>query len=286
MNAPWKYIKLSQVMNSVKSDLHLYDDAGMIDNDRIIKVIAECNEKLGQRIFKSRECKIQVNNYKAPIPSDLYKIENMFATKAINFNSMNPSFGARQLEFSPTPPEDCSKMITYGKMGCVDSCNNCYFVSDRTPTPTTTTIVYETIIPLSLSNKVSCKCAEYSPCNFYSGEYKVDLDEEEFTFSFESGEVYICYLGALISEDGEIEMPFHPKLNSYYEYAIKEKILEDMFLNSDADVLAKLRHTSEKRREAYAIAWDFANTRQVNEWNEIQKRIKKDYYNKWVRIFN
>lgn len=40
MNTPWKYIKLSQVMASVKSDLSIYDDAGMIDEDRVIKIIA------------------------------------------------------------------------------------------------------------------------------------------------------------------------------------------------------------------------------------------------------
>lgn len=286
MNTPWKYIKLSQVMASVKSDMNLYDDAGMIDSDRIIKVIAECNEKLGLRIFKSRECKIQVCNFKAELPTDFYKIENIFATQILNAINTNPNFGAKQLEFSATPPKDTSKMITYGKMGCVDSCNNCYFVTDRTPTPDLTQIQFERLVPLSLTNRASNNCIEYSPCQAYKGEYQVDLDEEEFVFSFEKGEVYLCYLGSLISDDGEIEIPFHPKLNSYYEYAIKEKILEDMYLNSDADIINKLRYFSDKKREAYAIAWDFANTRQVNEWSNVQKNLQRDYYNKWYRIFN
>lgn len=286
MNVPWSYVKLSQVMASVKSDLSIYDDAGMIDEDRVIKIIAECNEKLGQRIYKSRECKIQVCDFKAPLPTDLYKIENMFATEVVNAVNLNPTFGAKQYEFSSKPPKDKTKIITYGKMGCVDSCNNCYWVSDRAPAAVQQEIQYEKIVPLSLTDRIHSKLIEYSPCNHYKGEFKVDLNEEEFNFSFENGEVYLCYLGNLISEDGEIEIPFHPKLNPYYEYAIMEKILQDIFLNSDADVINKLKYVSEKKREAYAIAWDYANTRQVNEWSKAQKNIQRDYYNKWVKIFN
>lgn len=286
MNIPWKYIKLSQVMSSVKSDLQIFDDSGLIDDDRIIKVIAECNEKLGLRIFKSKECTIQVSNFKAELPSDFYKIENIFATEIVNAINTNPSFGAKQLEFSATPPCDTSKMITYGKIGCVDSCDNCYFVTDRTPTTNPTQIQFERLVPLSITDRIYDRCLEYSPCTRYKGEYKVDLNQEEFVFSFESGIIYLCYLGNLVSEDGEIEIPFHPKLNSYYEYSIKEKILEDIFLNSDGDIINKLRYITEKKREAYAIAWDFANTKQVNEWSNVQKNLQREYYNKWYAIFN
>lgn len=286
MNAPWSYIKLSQVMSSVKSDLNLYDDAGMIDNDRVIKIIAKCNEKLGQKIFKSRECKIIVSDYTAPLPSDFYKVENIFATQIINLANINPNFGVRQLEFSNTPPKDVNKMITYGKMGCIDSCNNCYFTYDRGTPITNEKLVYERIVPLKLSKNLLNICAEYSPCLNLTGEFEVNLIDNELKLSFETGEIYINYLGNLIAEDGEIEIPFHPKLNSYYEYAIKEKILEDIFLNSESDVINKLKYISDKKRESYAIAWDFVNSKEVNEWNKIQKNIKRDYYNKWIKILS
>lgn len=287
MNTPWKYIKLSQLMASVKADLHNYDDSSLIDDDDMVKIVAECNEKLGQRIYKSRECKIKVVNFKAEFPSDLYKIENIFATKTMNIVNTNPQFGARQLEFSDKPPCDTDKMITYGKMGCTDSNNNCFFVSDRrNDNHSHTEIVYETIVPLSLTSRLSDKCMEYAPCNSRKGEFKADIDQEEFTFSFETGEIYMCYLGNLIDEDGDIQIPFHPLLNSYYEYAIKEKLLEDVFLNSEDDVIKKLQYISQKRKDAYAIAWNFANSKQVNEWNKIQKKLKVEYYDKWYRMYN
>ncbi len=287
MNTPWKYIKLSQLMASVKSDLNLYDDAGMIDEDKVIKIVAECNEKLGQRIYRSRECKLNVCNGIAELPDDFYKIENIFATQIINVQEISTGIQARQLEFTATPPKDKTKIITYGKMGCIDSCNNCYWVADRRQDAKIEQVQYEVVTPLVLSDKLTNSCLEYAPCTRYvQGKYKVDLEDEQLRFNFKEGEVYLCYLGNLISEDGEIEIPFHPKLNPYYEYAIMEKILQDIFLNSDGDVINKLKYITDKKREAYAIAWNYANTRQVNEWKKAQENIQRDYYNKWYRMFN
>lgn len=288
MSLPWKYINLSELVASVKSDLNIFDDSGLIDEDKVIKVVAECNEKLGLRIYKSRECKILVEDYKAVIPSDLYKIENILATNILNSTNVgNHAIQARQLEFTSEKPCDTSKIITYGKMGCTDSCNNCYWVADRRIAPEIEEkVIYETLIPLQLSNRVHNKCTEYSPCSNHTRDYKVDIEDEIFKFSFKTGEIYLSYLGNLISSDGQIQIPFHPKLNPYYEYAIKEKILEDLYLNSEADVLQKLQYISLKKREAYATAWDFANTREVNEWNKIQKKLRLEYYATWYNMYN
>jgi len=286
MSLPWKYIKLSELMASVKSDLSLYDDSGLIDEDRIIKVIANCNEKLGQRIYKSRECKLTIENGKADIPRDLFKIENVVGTQILNVETTSTGIQARQLEFLYKEPKDKTKIITYGKMACTDSCDNCYWVEDRRQPYKESKLIYERFIPLTLSNSIYNKCTEYSPCKKTGGNYKIDIEDESFKFSFNCGEVYLCYLGNLVTEDGEIEIPFHPMLNPYYEYSVMEKILEDMFLNSEADILQKLQYITVKKKEAYAVAWDFANTREVNEWNKIQKKIQAEYYNKWYKIYN
>lgn len=285
MSLPWKYIKLSALMSSVKSDLNLYDDAGMIDEDRIIKVIAECNDKLGQRIYKSRECKLIVVNGLADIPEDLYKIENILATQIVNATKTNPNFGASQVEFLTEKPKDTSNIIAYGSMSCTDNCNNCYWIENRKAINKDTQITYERFIPLELSNSLYKKCTEYSPCNYHSKDYKIDIEDNKFKFSFKEGEVYLCYLGNLTDENGDIEIPFHPLLNPYYEYAIKEKILEDIYLNSESDVIQKLQYISQKKRDAYAIAWNFANTKEVNEWHKIQKKLQTEYFNKWYKIF-
>jgi hypothetical protein len=264
----------------------MYDDAGMIDEDKVIKIVAECNEKLGMKIYKPRECMLTVDNYEAESPRDLHKIENLLGTEIYQIANLNPDFGTRLLEYTSEKPKDDTHIITYGKMGCVDSCNNCYWVKDKRPHTTDQVLTFERFIPLQLSPAIHNSCTDYSPCSSQKREYKVDLEEEKFKFNFQKGSVYLSYIGKLLSNDGEIQLPFHPKLNPYYEYAIKEKILEDILLNSEADVVNKLRYINEKKREAYAIAWDFANTREVNEWSKIQKKRQQNYYKQWYSAFN
>jgi hypothetical protein len=282
MSTFWKYIPLSSLMASVKSDLNLYDDAGMIDEDRVIKVIAECNQKLGQKIYKSRECKLTVVNSKAEVPRDLFKINNISAFQIYNVQHSDPDFNSMQVEFTSEKPKDISKIITYGKIACEDSCNNCYWVTNNKKHIERETI-YKRLVPLNYSSNIINK-----GCNKHNinSQYTVDLQDNIFRFNFESGDVYLDYLGDLITDDGEIEIPFHPMLNPYYEYSVKEKILEDIYLNSEADILQKLQYISQKRLDAYGKAWSFVQTEDYKEWNKIQKKLREEHWNKWYKSYS
>lgn len=287
-NIPWEYIKLSQVMASVTSDLSLYDDASLIDEDRIVKIIAECNEKLGERIYQSKACRIIVKDYIGPVPSDLWKIENMFATSTVTSPYIETEggivFGATQAVYTlGTPPKMLSgdRLIPV-KTQCT-TCGDGYYIStiERNYIEKT----YKHIYPLILSETVNSACADYAPCTRWRGEYQVDMGDGEFKFSFKDGEVFVAYLGDMVDEEGEIVIPFHPRLNQYYEFAIKEKILEDIYLNSEADVAQKLQYVSQKKSAAYYDAWTYIQTAKAGQWTKMKKKAQMDYYNKWFRAF-
>jgi hypothetical protein len=79
-NDKFKYIKFEEVLASVRMDLHIFDDNGYILSDRLLKIIYRCNEKLGFKINKSKQCLINIENGRGDLPSDFYKIEMVFAT--------------------------------------------------------------------------------------------------------------------------------------------------------------------------------------------------------------
>ena len=285
---PWTYISLSQVMASVRSDLALYDEANMIDDDDYIKVVAKCNEKLGERIYKSKQCRIIVENYQAPLPSDMWKIENIFA---ISTNSSGMTYaegggilGATQVIHDNKPAKMISDdkiiPVSCGKNSCCDD----YYVSmiDRKQAE----IMFKNIIPLILGSNLSNKCADYSPCTRWKGQYQADIDNDRFNFSFRTGEIFVSYLGDMTDENGELVIPRHPLLNDYYEYSIKERIYENLFNNSEADVINKLKYTSEKRQEAYYDAFNYVQTPQVGQWERMRKQREMEYYTKWYSMFD
>ncbi len=280
----FEYRKFSELVASVKSDLSIFDDSGLIDEDNLIKVVHNCNERLGQRLHKSKQCTTKVINHKADLPEDLYKIELIFATHTTSHENF-PFIGARQLNFNTEDPKtlDRNTLVTINKQACLDECNNCFFV---TATPQKS---YQTQVthfkPLILSDTLLDSCAEYSPSRKWKGQYQVDLIEEKLETSFKEGEIYIKYLGKLEDEEGNLLYPFHPIINPYYEWSLKVKILEDMYMNSEADVIQKLGYAKEEKINAYQQAYDYVMSPKVRQWENYKKKKDIEFFNKYIRIF-
>lgn len=288
-STPWEYKKFSELMASVKSDLHMYDDANLIDDDRYIKVIMKCNEKLGERIHQSRTCKLIVKNYAAPIPEDMWKIENMYGISAQSLTReyLTGIMGATQLVFHNEDEivESSGPNERIYSLGSFDIDDKTMSISkiDRNYIER---VENKVAFPLILSNNVINACVEYSPCNQWNGHYQVDMTDQEFKFSFREGEIILTYLGAVVNQDGEMMYPFHPLLNDYYEYSIKAKILEDLFLNSDADVVNKLQYAKDEASKARYDAHMFIQSAKANQWSKMRKKYELDFYRKWYQAFD
>lgn len=289
---PWEYKPISQLMDSVKSDLHVYDDSRLISDDRALKIIMKCNEKLGERIHQSRTCKLIVENYTAPIPEDLWKIENIYgiAVGAPTHDYLTGIWGARQLIFhgedqTPVSTSPKERIIYLGSCTIDDECESQTTHVSEIDRDYIQRVENKVAFPLILSPSVEKECVKYSPCSNWNGQYQVDLTDGEFRFSFKEGEIILTYLGALLNKEGEILYPFHPLLNDYYEYSVKKKILEDLFLNSDADVINKLQYVELKLSESYYDAYSYIQSAKVNQWSKMRRKYEQAFYKKWYASF-
>ena len=74
-------------------------------------------------------------------------------------------------------------------------------------------------------------------------------------------------------------------LNDYYEYSVKKKILEDLFLNSDADVINKLQYVELKLSESYYDAYSYIQSAKVNQWSKMRRKYEQAFYKKWYASF-
>ena len=84
-------------------------------------------------------------------------------------------------------------------------------------------------------------------------------------------------------EYGNLLVLNHGTINSYYSYALKERVLENIYLNGGEDVLQRLKYTQEKkefyRNEAMAIA-NMPNMRDViNTTQVLRANNNRQYYN-------
>lgn len=279
----FKYIKFSDVLNSVKSDLHLFDNNGMILEDRLLKIIYRCNEKLGLKLNKSKQVLLEVKNGKADLPADFYKIEMIFATAVTKIPNNLQLVPGERVEYTTCPPKDNSPLIRIDKLGCKDVCSNEIFIV-RQP-KIQREIEIKTFIPLSMSRRCVDSCATYSPNAKTNSEFAIDLEDDIIKTSFNEGQIFMCYIGTLEDEEGLPMIPFHPLLNNYYEWSLKKKILEDIFMNSEADVTNKLQYATQQLSDAYIEAWQFTGYPEHRELETNQKRYEMNFYNKWYKLF-
>jgi hypothetical protein len=146
----------------------------------------------------------------------------------------------------------------------------------------TKTRVYSTTYPLRMkaSQSIDCDC----PNLYYNCPDEAWIKGGFLHTTFETGKVYLNYQGALEDCDGNLLIPEHDEINQYYEYALKERILENLYLNGK-DVLQRYQLIQAKLREARNRALSIVNTPNFEEMRSLWRSNRKAMYSKYYDMF-
>lgn len=281
----FKYIKLSQVMASVEEDLPRYSMAGLIDSSKYIKVIRACNQKLGLRIYDSKQVILNMNNGKAELPEDFYKVEMAFGINTNFINTMLP-FGPGATQVTTKPNFESDDLVA-STTACLDEAGHCYWMVKTKATQLQ--FKNTEFVPLSLINN-SFDCAtEYSPNRSWghlqkARGFEIDLNDNIIRTHLNGGCLFFSYLADMIDEDGEDIIPFDALLNPYYEWSIKVKILEDIMMNSEDDVSNKLKYAKMEKNFSFQDAVNFTMTAEAKEWQRYEQKRSREFFNKYYQI--
>ncbi len=93
----------------------------------------------------------------------------------------------------------------------------------------------------------------------------------------------MMYFTAMQDEHGEVIVPFHPLVTNWYEWCIKEKILQDMLFNSDGDVVNKLQYATRERSKYWLDAMNFIMEPHYKQLQELQKKTEQRFYNTYYK---
>lgn len=109
------------------------------------------------------------------------------------------------------------------------------------------------------------------------------------THSHNCSKVYIQYLGAMEDEQGRLLVLDHGTINSYYSYSLKERILENIYLNGGEDVLQRLKYVQEKKEYYRNAALSIANQPNyrdvLNTIQVIKSNSDRQYWNTLSRYY-
>ena len=102
--------------------------------------------------------------------------------------------------------------------------------------------------------------------------------------SFRSGKVYLSYQGAMESADGDLLVLDQPYCNEYYEYALKQRILENMIWQGES-VTQQLGLVEQRLRAARNNALSFVNTPNFQEMRKVWTMNRRAQYHNYYNMF-
>jgi hypothetical protein len=291
MKTELQYRTFDELLNEVSTDFVIYSNEGMIEPAQLIKVAQRVNYDLGLRIHGTKEKVLDIDKRKVKLPDDFYVLN--YAYLCGKYKVTYPSMSGRHTENVILDPSKCT--IVNG----VNTCNSCggtdttcicertYSVECKTGEKVYVQVIekrkhevktYETFEKLSIatsSGRVDALNDTERTGYIKNGYIYTNIDE---------GSVFISYQGALEDHDGNLLVLDHPMINEYYEYAMKQRILENLYINGE-DVTQRMQLIEQRLRGARNNALSIVNTPDFAEMYKLWQTNRKAQYNKYYDMF-
>jgi len=274
-------------MEDVSIDFSNYALEGMIEPAQLIKVATRVNYDLGLKIHRTKEVILDIEHGKAQMPMDFQYLNYAFRCGSYSINNTMPS-GTHIETFNDVP-----YVPAPGESGpcedpeCRDVCviktcddKNSYQLVQRVGPSNFRTFTDWTELRIQGVNDKVCYCPEL-------GAQAPDIAELKDGFlltTFKTGKVYISYQGAMENAAGELLVLDQPYCNEYYEYAIKQRILENMVFNGE-NVSNQLQLVETRLRASRNNALSFVNTPNFAEMKKMWEVNRRAQYHNYYNMF-
>jgi len=280
MNNLIQYRTFGQLLEDVSIDFSSYALEGMIEPQQLIKIAMRVNFDLGVRIQKSKQIILDVEKGKAKMPNDFYSLNFAYMTGKYRVETQIPS---------GTLIED--RILDKGEVAvdangcptdtsvCMNDCGDYYQLIQKTKTEVK---IYETFAKVkAVGQGISETCPNAS---WNDAQFKIELRDGFIYTNFSSGKIYLNYQAQMENQDGELIVMDHPMVNEYYEYALKQRILENMIFAGEP-VSQQLNLIEARLRAARNNALSFVNTPNYSELQKIWSMNRRAQYDKYVNMF-
>jgi hypothetical protein len=323
-NYTLRYRSFDQLLEDVTIDLNTFALENMIEPQQLIKLARKLNYELGLRINQQKEVVLDVCHGRVKLPDDFYvwnyamvcneytenvgydmggtniqevpykefpSTVNQCAPETVNCRSCNanpckhtaacdlnhPIVDPIPTEYDPNNPYGNTCIAPRVFMNCKGDRYELIQVINPSLTRT-----YRALTPLRMvrSQEIHCDCP-----NLYFNTLDQGYLKNGYLFTtFDTGKVYVNYMGEMEDENGNLLVPDHALLNDYYEYALKKRIIENLALNGE-DVAQRLQLIIPEHRAARNNALSLVNTPNFKEMEELWWQNRRAQYAKYYDMF-
>jgi hypothetical protein len=285
-----KYRTFDELMYEVNTDFSMYSTEGLIEPAQLIKVAQRVNYDLGMRIHGTKDRVLEIIKGKARLPEDFYVLN--YALLMDSYKVQQPVMAGRQTEdvkfvIDPQVCRVCGSEATVcgcsDTFGTTNACGDTFVVVEKIRNEVK---IFDHFEKLNFST--TSFLSEYAKRQGKAGHGSVNTGELKNGFLYtylETGKVYINYEGALEDDEGNLLVLDHPMINEYYEYALKKRILENLYMNGE-DVAQRIQLIEPLHRAARNNALSIVNTPDFKEMQELWMLNRKAQYHKFYTPFS
>jgi hypothetical protein len=318
-NNTLKYRTFDELVADASSDFKKYQLSDHIDPQDLVKVARRCNYELGLRINQTKERVLEVEKGRVKLPNDFNTFNFALSLGKYTTKQYLPQgthveekiIGKVAPEYQEAPPETidtCTDVILDQPADPCDPCEQCGQHTNCEPCATCCsnpescsinckgdlvqvvqkltyqTRTWEEVHPIRLVTSTE-KFADWCPNRQWDGPLSMEIRNGFIYTSFQTGKLYLNYQGQLENEEGELLVPDHELLNEYYEYALKQRILENLIMNDEEINPNKLQLIEGRYRAARNNAFSLVNTPNFTEIKELFQANRNALYNKYYDMF-
>ena len=299
MSVSHKYRTFNQLLDDVSIDFSTQAHEGMIEPQQLIKVATRVNYDLGLKIHRTKEYVLEVEHKKAKLPADFKYMNYAWVCgeyKILNTPPSGTTIDTTQAKYTPDP--DGGDTGPCDDPTCKDVCvvQTCPIEDDRggikgyegeymviQKVGAQQYYTWSTFYPLKLKESAAVQC-DCPNINIQTADV-AEIRDGFLLTSFDSAKVYINYQGAMEDTDGNLLVLDHPYCNEYYEYALKQRILENMMFAGETGAASQLQLIEQRLRAARNNALSFINTPDFKDYLKIWEVNRRAQYHNYYNMF-
>lgn len=292
-----KYRTFDQLLADARVDLSSFDLDNKIQPAQLIKIALRVNYDLGLRIQQPKDQILEIEHGKAKLPDD-FTVMNYALICGDHQEFIIPPQGTHTESLNPVDP--LSKSVPMYKAfgqptvcGCPNNQKVCMEWNKDQPViiqkintiefnAPTNWRRYNRFYQIQFTNSkfINCECPNLS----YRAPDQAYIKDGFIWTNLDCGNLYINYEGAMEDSEGNLLVPDHPLLNEYYEYSLKQRILENLLMAGES-VGPQIQLVEQRFRAARNNALSLVNTPNFSEMQRLWTANRLAQYSKYYDMF-
>lgn len=271
-------------MSDVQVDFASYDLENKIETAALIKVAMRVNYDLGLRIQQPKDKILEIEKGKTKLPDDFTVMNYALVCGEYDITVVPPQ-GTHIESLNPVVPK-YTPMGDPTVCGCPNNQKVCLQWNKEQPLliqkVNTETRTYKHLYQIQFTNSkfINCDCPNLG----YIAPDQAYIKDGFIWTNMDCGNLYINYEGAMEDDDGNLLVPDHPMLNEYYEYALKQRILENLIMDG-VSISGPMQLIEQRYRAARNNALTIVNTPNFSEMQKLWVANRLAMYSKYYNQF-